>query len=186
MARTVIERIEGGSTDVAVFNVTGKLGFHENRKVQRLIKECLKRDFQKVIFDFSNLSSLGGGVAKIFRDFVQTFSDKGGSVGFVVTNEVVLQFLQDDQGSVSIFSSRDDALSGESVQVRKKHADGDTQVEASQREESASEQVEKVQEVPPQRILTLSSCLTMETTQSRLPGKMYPTVMKRRKLQMSL
>jgi len=149
MARTVIERIEGGSTDVAVFNVTGKLGFHENRKVQRLIKECLKRDFQKVIFDFSNLSSLGGGVAKIFRDFVQTFSDKGGSVGFVVTNEVVLQFLQDDQGSVSIFSSRDDALSGESVQVRKKHADGDTQVEASQREESASEQVEKVQDSAP-------------------------------------
>ena len=36
MGRTKFERIEAGGPDTVVFRVSGKLGFHENQKVERL------------------------------------------------------------------------------------------------------------------------------------------------------
>jgi HD-GYP domain-containing protein (c-di-GMP phosphodiesterase class II)/anti-anti-sigma regulatory factor len=111
MVKTKFERIEGGSPGVAAFRIEGKLGFHENAKIQRLVEECLKRDMRTVIFDFSELSSLGGGVAKILRDFVDAIAAKGGSVRFVVTNDIITQFLQDGERSVSIHRSLIEALS---------------------------------------------------------------------------
>ncbi len=111
MVKTKFERIEAGSPGVAAFRIEGKLGFHENAKIQRLVDECLKRDMRTVIFDFSELSSLGGGVAKILRDFVDAIAAKGGSVRFVVTNDIVTQFLQDGERSVSIHRSLVEALS---------------------------------------------------------------------------
>lgn len=77
MVKTKFERIEVGSPGVAAFRIEGKLGFHENAKIQRLVEECLKRDMRTVIFDFSELSSLGGGVAKILREFVDAIATKG-------------------------------------------------------------------------------------------------------------
>ena len=117
MARTKIERVEVDVPGVAAFRVSGKLGFHENKKVQSLIDECLKRDFNRVVFDFSELSSLGGGVAKILREFVNVFGEKGGKVGFVITNDVILKFLQDENTEVQRYGSFEDALSakGETV-----------------------------------------------------------------------
>jgi len=111
MVKTKFERIEAGGPGVAAFRIEGKLGFHENAKIQRLVDECLKRDMRTVIFDFSELASLGGGVAKILRDFVDAIAAKGGSVRFVVTNDVVTQFLQDGERSVSIYRSLVEALS---------------------------------------------------------------------------
>lgn len=110
MARTKFERLEIGGPDVAVFRISGKLGFHENNKIQRLTEECLKRELKRVIFDFSGLTSLGGGVAKILRDFAGEFGGHAGVVEFVVTNDIVLQFLQDDLNSFPIHPSLDDAL----------------------------------------------------------------------------
>ncbi|MFA4947529.1 MAG: HD domain-containing phosphohydrolase [Candidatus Krumholzibacteriia bacterium] len=111
MVKTKFERIEAGSPGVAAFRIEGKLGFHENAKIQRLVEECLKRDMRTVIFDFSELASLGGGVAKILRDFVDTIAAKGGSVRFVVTNDIITQFLQDGERSVFIHRSLIEALS---------------------------------------------------------------------------
>jgi HD-GYP domain-containing protein (c-di-GMP phosphodiesterase class II)/anti-anti-sigma regulatory factor len=103
MVKTKFERIEVGSPGIAAFRVEGTLGFHENAKIQRLVDECLKRDLRTVVFDFSELSSLGGGVAKILRDFAKTLRAKGGTVCFVVTNDIITQFLQDDEKSFSIY-----------------------------------------------------------------------------------
>ena len=111
MIKTKFERVEVGNPGIAAFRIEGTLGFHENGKIQRLVEECLKRDMKTVIFDFSELTSLGGGVAKILRDFVGTLSAKGGSVSFVVTNDIVTQFLQDGECTVSIHRSFDEAVS---------------------------------------------------------------------------
>jgi len=110
MIKTKFERVEVGNPDIAAFRIEGKLGFHENGKIQRLVEECLKRDMKTVIFDFSELTSLGGGVAKILRDFVETLAGKGGRVSFVVTNDIVTQFLQDGAHSVSIHRSLVEAM----------------------------------------------------------------------------
>lgn len=112
MARTKLERVDLADPGVAAFRISGKLGFHENKKIQNLIEECLKRDFKRVVFDFSELSSLGGGVAKILREFVGDFESNGGSVVFVVTSDVVLQFLQDNGTQLEICETMDEALSG--------------------------------------------------------------------------
>ena len=111
MVKTKFERIEVGSPGAAAFRIEGKLGFHENAKIQRLVGECLKRDMRTVIFDFSELVSLGGGVAKILRDFVDAIAAKGGSVRFVVTNDIITQFLQDGERSVFIYRSLGEAIS---------------------------------------------------------------------------
>jgi HD-GYP domain-containing protein (c-di-GMP phosphodiesterase class II)/anti-anti-sigma regulatory factor len=111
MVKTRFERVEVGNPDIAAFRVEGKLGFHENTMVQRLVEECLRREIRSVIFDFSELSSLGGGVAKIFRDFVDTLAAKGGRVGFVVTNDIITQFLQGGAHTVSIHRSILEAVS---------------------------------------------------------------------------
>jgi len=95
MIKTKFDRIDVGIPGVAAFRIEGKLGFHENSKIQRLVEECVKREFRAVIVDFSELASLGGGVAKIFRDFSETIASRGGRVNFVVTNDIIAQFLQD-------------------------------------------------------------------------------------------
>jgi HD-GYP domain-containing protein (c-di-GMP phosphodiesterase class II)/anti-anti-sigma regulatory factor len=115
MVKTKFERVEVGSPDIAAFRIEGKLGFHENAKIQRLVEECLKRELRTVIFDFSELSSLGGGVAKILRDFVTTLGTKKGTVRFVVTNEIITQFLQDGETSFSIHRSFAEALAAVGV-----------------------------------------------------------------------
>ena len=112
MARTKLERVDLADPGVAAFRISGKLGFHENKKIQNLIKECQKRDFKRVVFDFSELSSLGGGVAKILREFAGDFASKGGSVAFVVKSDVVLQFLQDNGTELEIRDTMEEALGG--------------------------------------------------------------------------
>lgn len=102
MARTQIERVEVSRPDTAVFRMEGKLGFHENNKIKRLAEECLKREFKNVVFDFTELSSLGGGVARILREMVTECGKKSCSVKFVITNDVVLDFL--DNGEVTIIN----------------------------------------------------------------------------------
>ena len=118
MAKTILTRLEVDDPGVAVFQITGKLGFHENLKIQRLTKECHKRKFRSVIFDFSGLSSLGGGVARILREFVKNYSNEDRKVHFIVTNEIVLQFLQDEEQPVTIHASLDEILSKIGASVR--------------------------------------------------------------------
>ena len=71
MSKTKFEKFEAGGPDTAAFKISGKLGFHENKKVEQLVEECLKRGFERVIFDFSEVTSLGGRVARILRNFVE-------------------------------------------------------------------------------------------------------------------
>lgn len=110
MIKTKFDRIDPGMAGVAAFRIEGKLGFHENSKIQRLVEECMKREFRAVIVDFSELSSLGGGVAKILRDFSEAIAARGGCVHFVVTKEIIAQFLQGGTAPVRIHRSFAEAL----------------------------------------------------------------------------
>ncbi len=110
MGRTKFDRLDVGGAGTVVFRVSGTLGFHEKAVVERLAEECLKRNFKRVLFDFTALTSLGGGVAKILRDFVKRVSGHGGEVGFVVTSGVVLDFLQDGNTPFSTYGCLEEAL----------------------------------------------------------------------------
>ena len=112
MVRTKIERVEVEQPDTAVFRIAGKLGYHEKSKITQLIDECAKRDFKNVIFDFSEVASLGGGVAKILREFVKSRDERGETVAFVVTNEIVLKFLKSEEEPIWICSSLEEAIGG--------------------------------------------------------------------------
>ena len=110
MVKTKFDRIDVGDPGVAVFRVEGKLGFHENEKIERLADECLKRAFRAIVFDFSELVSLGGGVAKILRDLVGACAQRGGAVRFVVTNDIVAQFLREGDASITVYRTLPEAL----------------------------------------------------------------------------
>ena len=47
MGKAQFERIKVDQPDTALFRISGRLGFHENGKVQQLVEECLKRKFKK-------------------------------------------------------------------------------------------------------------------------------------------
>jgi len=138
MARAQFERIKVDLPDTVLFKISGRLGFHENGKVEQLVEECLKRKFRKVIFDFLNLSSLGGGVAKIFRNFVSQCMAEGCSVVFVVENEVVLDFLVSDNAEINIVSTVEEALNleGSSAAAREENISAVPAEEAVQKEQS--------------------------------------------------
>lgn len=142
MARTKLERVDLADPGVAAFRISGKLGFHENKKIQNLIEECLKRDFKRVVFDFSELSSLGGGVAKILREFVGDFESKGGSIAFVVTSDVVLQFLRDDKVQLEIRETMEEALSG-SRPVKAKADNGSSDKKKGKQEDAPPNEPEE-------------------------------------------
>ena len=107
--KTRFERLETINPEIAGFRVEGKLGFHENEKMERLVDECLKRGFSEVIFDFSGLSSLGGGVARILRSFIATMDEQGKIVKFVITNNIVLDFLRDEGAVIHHYKTMDEA-----------------------------------------------------------------------------
>jgi HD-GYP domain-containing protein (c-di-GMP phosphodiesterase class II) len=109
MLKTRFERLETINPEIAGFRVEGKLGFHENEKMERLVDECLKRGFSEVIFDFSGLSSLGGGVARILRSFIATMDGQGKIVKFVITNNIVLDFLRDEGAVIRHYKTMDEA-----------------------------------------------------------------------------
>ncbi len=111
MPKTRFERLDTPGSGIAAFRISGKLGFHQNSKVEHLIDECLKRNFKIVVFDFSGLSSLGGGVAKIFRNFVSTLGGQGGVVRFVINSDTVLEFLRDDDVEINVFETYEEAMS---------------------------------------------------------------------------
>ncbi len=154
MTRTRFERLEFGGADSAGFQISGKLGFHENEKIEQLTQECLKREFKTVVFDFSELTSLGGGVARILRGFVKDLGEKGGEVTFVVTSSVVLDFLKDEETNINICSTMEEAVSGASVSTVVKEeetadpspaaetTDADQAVEAAVEEQDADEKSE--------------------------------------------
>lgn len=108
MTKTVIEKV-ASSSEAAVFKVGGTLGFHENKTLQRFFDECKKRNIDKIVLDFSELKSLGGGCARI----IQKAADEDGiSIAIVSASTTVAKFLNQAGGASKLLftSSIEDAV----------------------------------------------------------------------------
>jgi len=68
MAKTAVEKVTSPNTDVSIFKISGVLGYHENAVLTKFFDECVKKGMTRLIMDFSELGSLGGGCAKIIRN----------------------------------------------------------------------------------------------------------------------
>jgi hypothetical protein len=68
MAKTVVEKVNSPNSDVSIFKISGVLGYHENAVLTKFFCECVRKGMTRLIMDFSELGSLGGGCAKIIRE----------------------------------------------------------------------------------------------------------------------
>jgi anti-anti-sigma regulatory factor len=68
MAKTVVEKLASSKPDVSIFKISGVLGYHENEVLKKFFDECRKKGIVKLVLDFSDLSSMGGGCAKVVRE----------------------------------------------------------------------------------------------------------------------
>jgi hypothetical protein len=105
--KTTIEKLSSSAPDVTVFKITGTLGFHEKTVLERLFKECNRRGLARILFEVSELESLGGGCASIIRD-----EAKQGriAIGLVGARRTVLKFLKnEDAPRIVVAESVDEA-----------------------------------------------------------------------------
>jgi hypothetical protein len=91
--KTTIEKLSSPSPDVTVFKITGTLGFHEKTVLERIFNECNRRGMSRVLFEVSELESLGGGCARILREE----ASRGRiAIGLVGARRTVLKFLKNE------------------------------------------------------------------------------------------
>jgi HD domain len=94
--KTTIEKLSSPSPDVTVFKITGTLGFHEKTVLERIFNECNRRGLSRVLFEVSELESLGGGCARILREE----ASRGRiAIGLVGARRTVLKFLKNDDAA---------------------------------------------------------------------------------------
>jgi HD-GYP domain-containing protein (c-di-GMP phosphodiesterase class II) len=107
--KTTIEKLSSSSPDVTVFKITGTLGFHEKNVLERLFNECTRRGLARVLFEVSELESLGGGCARIIREE----SSRGRiAIGLVGATKTVLKFLKNEGASRVVVADKiDEAIS---------------------------------------------------------------------------
>jgi len=89
--KTTIEKLSSSNPDVTVFKITGTLGFHEKKVLERLFHECTRRGLTRVLLDVSGLESLGGGCARIIRDQAKKARI---AIGLVGASRTVLKFVK--------------------------------------------------------------------------------------------
>ncbi len=109
MPKTVIEKVPSTNSGVTIFKIGGTLGFHEKETLSKLFIECEKRGIENLIMDFTELTSLGGGCAKIIREM----ADGGNfNIGVAGASKTTLKFLRDKGGESNIrfTATVDDAL----------------------------------------------------------------------------
>jgi HD-GYP domain-containing protein (c-di-GMP phosphodiesterase class II) len=107
--KTTIEKLSSSSPDVTVFKITGTLGFHEKNVLERLFNECVRRGLARVLFEVSELESLGGGCARIIREE----ASRGRiAIGLVGATKTVLKFLKnEDAPRVVVADKLEEAIS---------------------------------------------------------------------------
>jgi len=72
MTKTIVQKVASPDPGVTVFKISGTLGFHENKVLEKFFQECASRKIDRLVLDLSELDSLGGGCAKIIREAAGT------------------------------------------------------------------------------------------------------------------
>lgn len=106
--KTRIEKLASPDPGVTVFKITGTLGFHEKAVLERIFAECNRRGLARLLFEISELESLGGGCARIVRDE----ASRGRiAIGLVGATRTVLKFLKkEDAPRIVVADTLDDAI----------------------------------------------------------------------------
>jgi len=106
--KTTIEKLSSSNPDVTIFKITGTLGFHEKTVLERIFAECNRRGLARVLFEVSELESLGGGCARIIREE----ASRGRiAIGLVGSRRTVLKFLKkEDAPRVVVAEDMDEAI----------------------------------------------------------------------------
>jgi anti-anti-sigma regulatory factor len=94
MGKATFHKVSHPDPRTAVFQIKGRVGYRENESLQKLVNECRKRDLERIIFDLSELESLGGRGARMLRDLAEELGRSENPVAFVVTSPHVKKFLQ--------------------------------------------------------------------------------------------
>jgi hypothetical protein len=106
--KTRIEKLSSPHSGVTVFKITGTLGFHEKAVLERIFAECNRRGLARVLFEVSELESLGGGCARIIREE----ASRGRiAIGLVGASRTVLKFLKkEDAPRIVVAGDLTDAI----------------------------------------------------------------------------
>ena len=166
--KTRIEKLSSPDPGVTVFKITGTLGFHEKAVLERIFVECNRRGLARVLFEVSELESLGGGCARIIREEA---SRGRVAIGLVGATRTVLKFLKKEdaprivvadslhdgipainakvlafKATVATELESDDALLGESLDDILKLGDGPAEEEDASASESDEEEPVRARE----------------------------------------
>ncbi len=119
MAKTVVEKVTSPNPDVSIFKISGVLGYHENAVLTKFFGECVKKGMTRLIMDFSELGSLGGGCAKIIREAAGT----GEIVVCIIgASNTVHSFLEKTGKTLIIYESDQNGALGKIAVVQPKPA----------------------------------------------------------------
>ena len=105
--KTVIEKAQSPAPGVTIFKIAGTLGFHEKETLEKLFRECKKRQMTRIVLDVDELTSLGGGCASILRSEAD-----GGDVVVCLAGAkpTALKFLQREESCVLTANTLDEAI----------------------------------------------------------------------------
>ncbi|HET6463720.1 MAG TPA: HD domain-containing phosphohydrolase [Candidatus Krumholzibacteria bacterium] len=118
--KTRIEKLSSPDSGVTVFKITGTLGFHEKTVLERIFAECNRRGLSRVLFEVSELESLGGGCARIIREEA---SRGRVAIGLVGATRTVLKFLKkEDAPRIVVADTLTDAIPAINAKVLARNA----------------------------------------------------------------
>ncbi len=111
MPRAKFSNIKLNDPELFVIKVAGHLGVKERASVQELLQKCDEKKKAKVAFEFSELESLGGGVAKLLGEFIGQRNQGGFPPAFIACSDTVRNFLSArcEKGIPKFFDSLDGA-----------------------------------------------------------------------------
>jgi len=94
MTRANFAPLKVDDGDVFAVKISGHLGTRQKMAVEALVGRCLENGKNKVVFDLSELSSMGGAVAQVFGDFTGRLHSQGQILQVVGASDVVRSFLR--------------------------------------------------------------------------------------------
>lgn len=128
--KTRIEKLSSPDSGVTVFKITGTLGFHEKTVLERIFAECNRRGLARVLFEVSELESLGGGCARIIREEA---SRGRVAIGLVGATRTVLKFLKkEDAPRIVVADTLADAIPAINAKVLAFKATVDPELEGDE------------------------------------------------------
>jgi len=93
MKRAEFSSIKLDDPEIFAIKIKGQLGVKERARVEELLRKCDEKNKTKIVFEFSELDSMGGGVAKILGSFVAARAARGLAPAFVGCSDTVENFL---------------------------------------------------------------------------------------------